>query len=113
MNMQAQAMLAANRQQQAAFDAQFASWQANSDAQHAAFRARTNAQFNSGSGYGGASAPDYSEAIRGVNTFMTSDGREVELDVSASRAYENRAGDVIGGSGGFDPGADWNEIPRA
>jgi hypothetical protein len=44
---------------------------------------------------------------------MTSDGREVELDVSASRAYENRAGDVIGGSGGFDPGADWNEIPRA
>ena len=110
MNMQTQAMLAANRQQQAAFDAQLASWQANSDAHHAAFRARTNAQFDSG--YGGTSAPDYSEAIRGVNTFMTSDGREVELDVSADRAYENQAGDVIGGSGGFDPGADWNEIPR-
>lgn len=111
MNMQTQAMLAANRQQQAAFDAQLASWRANSDAHHAAFRARTNAQFNSG--YGGTSAPDFSEAIRGVNTFMTSDGREVELDVSADRAYENQAGDVIGGSGGFDPGADWNEIPRA
>ena len=38
---------------------------------------------------------------------------EVELDVSAERAYENQAGDVIGGSGGFDPGADWTEIPRA
>ena len=111
MNAQTQAALAADRQRKAAFDAQLASWHANSDAHHAAFRAQTNAQF--GGGYGGSAAPDFSEAIRGVNTFLTSDGREVELDVSADRAYENQAGDVIGGSGGFDPGADWTEIPRA
>lgn len=110
MNMQTQAALAADRQRQAAFDAQLASWHAQSDAHHAAFRAQTNAQFG---GYGGTSAPDYSEAIRGVNTFVTTDGREVELDVSADRAYQNQAGDVIGGSGGFDPGAEWTEIPRA
>ncbi len=110
MNIQTQTALAADRQRQAAFDAQLASWHAQSDAHHAAFRAQTNAQFE---GYGGTSAPDFSEAIRGVNTFVTTDGREVELDVSADRAYQNQAGDVIGGSGGFDPGAEWTEIPRA
>ena len=111
MNAQTQAALAADRQRQAAFDAQLASWHAQSDAHHAAFRERTNAEFR-GSATGGG-VGDWSEAIRGVNTFVTSDGREVELDVSADRAYENQAGDVIGGSGGFDPGADWTEIPRA
>ena len=110
MNMQTQATLARARQMSAASSAQTEAWLRNSDAHHQAFRERTNAQFNTG---GGHSAPDYSEAIRGVNTYVTSDGREVELDVSAERAYENQAGDVIGGSGGFDPGADWTEIPRA
>ena len=110
MNMQFQAQQAAMRQVQAAADARFEAWQRQSDAHHAAFRERTNAQFND-SGYGGG-AGDWSEAIRGVNTFVTSDGREVQLDASADRAYENQAGDVIGGSGGFDPGADWNQIPR-
>lgn len=110
MNMQTQATLDRARQMSAASSAQTEAWLRNSDAHHQAFRERTNAQFNTG---GGHSAPDYSEAIRGVNTYVTSDGREVELDVSAERAYENQAGDVIGGSGGFDPGADWTEIPRA
>ena len=110
MNAQTQAALAADRQRQAAFDAQLASWHAASDAHHAAFRERTNAQFGGSSGGG---VGDFSEAIRGVNTFVTSDGREVELSVQSDRAYENQAGDVIGGSGGFDPGADWTEIPRA
>lgn len=110
MNMQTQATLAAARQASAASSAQVDAYLRQSDAHHQAFRERTNAQFNTGAG---TSSPDYSEAIRGVNTFMTSDGREVELDVSADRAYENQAGDVIGGSGGFDPGADWTEIPRA
>ena len=110
MNMQTQATLARARQMSAASTAQTEAWLRNSDAHHQAFRERTNAQFNTG---GEHSAPDYSEAIRGVNTYVTSDGREVELDVSSERAYENQAGDVIGGSGGFDPGADWTEIPRA
>ena len=109
MNMQTQATLDAARQASAAHSAMVDDYLRQSDAHHQAFRERTNAQFNTGYGSG---SPDYSEAIRGVNTFRTSDGREVELDVSADRAYENQAGDVIGGSGGFDPGADWTEIPR-
>lgn len=110
MNMQTQAALAANRQVQAAADARFESWQRQSDAHHAAFRERTNAPFSTAAG---ASVGDFSEAIRGVNTYTTSDGREVEVGVWADRAYENQAGDVIGGSGGFEPGADWTEIPRS
>ena len=104
-----QAQQAAHRQQQAAFDSYNAAWQARSDAHHQQFRASTNAQFNTGAS---SSAPDFSEAIRGVNTYTTSDGREVEVSVRADRAYENQAGDVIGTSGGFEPGADWTEIPR-
>ena len=109
-NAQFQAQQAAMRQQQAAFDSQLEQWHRNSDAHHQAFRERTNAQFNTPVGGGGS--PDFSEAIRGVNTFVRSDGTEVELDVSADVAYENQAGDVIGGSTGFDPGADWTQIPQ-
>ncbi len=108
MNMQHQAMMAANRQVQAAADARFESWQRQSDAHHAAFRERTNSQFGSSSGAG-----DWSEAIRGVNTYVTSDGREVQIDVAADRAFENQAGEVIGWSSATDPGSDWTEIPRA
>jgi hypothetical protein len=108
MNAQTQAALAADRQRQAALDARNAAWQAQSDAHHDAFRARTNAEFSQA----GTSSPDFSEAIRGVNTYVTSDDREVEPDVSAERAWERQAGDVIGTSGPHDPGADWTEIPR-
>ncbi len=108
MNAQFQAQQAAMRQVQAAHDAQMASWQAASDAHHAAFRERTNAQFNTTSG-----SERFADAMRGVNTFVTTDGRHVELSTSADRAYQNQAGDVIGGSGGFDPGANWTEIPLA
>lgn len=42
---------------------------------------------------------NYSEAIRGVNTYQTSDGRNVEVGVSADHVYENKYGDVYGVSG--------------
>lgn len=109
-----QAGQAIHRQQQAAAQAQFDSWQARSNAQHQAFRERSNAMFNNGS-YGGGSgshAPDYSEAIRGVNTYTTSDGREVEVSIHADHVWENKAGDVIGTSGTTSPGADWTELNR-
>ena len=105
-----QAQQAAHRQTQAAYDSYNRSIAAASDARHQQFRAATNAQFDMPSGGGSA---DFSEAIRGVNTYVTSDGREVELSVHADRAYENQAGDVIGTSSAFGPGADWSEIPRA
>lgn len=104
-----QAQQAAHRQVQAAFDSYNQSITDARNAQYEALRASTNAQFSDASGGGPG---DFSEAIRGVNTFVTSDGREVELSVNAERAYENQAGDVIGGSGGFDPGADWTQIPQ-
>ena len=53
---------------------------------------------------------DFSEAIRGVNTYRTTDGREVEIDVAADRAWENQAGDVIGTGGAFEPGYDFDAL---
>lgn len=42
---------------------------------------------------------NYSEAIRGVNSYVTSDGRTVEHSVSSDHVYENKYGDTIGVSG--------------
>ncbi len=42
---------------------------------------------------------NYSEAVRGVNTYYTTDGRPVEVSVTADHVYENRYGDVYGVSG--------------
>lgn len=106
------AQQAAHQQMQAAYDRQNQAWFDRSNAQHQAFRAASAAQFNTPS-HGSGGAGDFSEAIRGVNTFVTSDGREVELSVHSDVAYENKTGDVVGGSTGFDPGADWNQINRA
>lgn len=61
-------------------------------------------------------APDYtwtdgfSDAMRGVNTWARPDGTEVETSTASDRAWTNAAGDVVGGSGGFDPGAGWTEL---
>ena len=42
---------------------------------------------------------NYSEAVRGVNTYTTPSGRTVECDVRADHVYQNRYGDTIGVSG--------------
>ena len=42
---------------------------------------------------------NYSEAIRGVNTYQNSYGQNVEVGVSADHVYENKYGDVYGVSG--------------
>ena len=42
---------------------------------------------------------NYSEAIRGVNTYQTTMGQNVEVSVAADHVYENRYGDVYGVSG--------------
>ena len=104
-----QAQQAAHRQVQASYDSYNQAWQARSDAHHAAFRAATNAQFNTPAP--GAAPADYAEAIRGVNTYTTSDGREVEVSTHADHVWENQAGDVIGTSGTESPGTDWTELP--
>lgn len=103
-----QAQQAAHRQMQASFDSYNQAWKTRSDAQYQQFRTQTNAQFATDD----TASPDFSEAICGVNTYLTSDGREAEVSVQADRAYENQAGDVIGTAGSFEPGADWTEINR-
>ena len=42
---------------------------------------------------------NYSEAIRGVNTYTTTTGKPVEVSVAADHVYENKYGDVYGVSG--------------
>lgn len=41
----------------------------------------------------------FSEAIRGVDTYQTSTGKNVEVGLSADHVYENKYGDVYGVSG--------------
>ena len=105
MNANFQAMQRANAQRQAAFDAQNRAWQERSNAQFEANRARSQAAFD-------RSTPDYSEAIRGVNTYVDRYGHEHEVTVQADRAWTNASGDVIGGSNSFEPGGDWTEMTR-
>ena len=42
---------------------------------------------------------NYSEAVRGVNSYETPSGRTVECSVGADHVYQNRYGDTIGVSG--------------
>ena len=60
---------------------------------------------------------NYSEAVRGVNTYTTPTGRTVECDVTADYVYQNRYGDTIGVSGrAVDPEVaaklDWTELNK-
>lgn len=104
-----QAQFAAMRQavntQRQAFDDYQRAAQARSDAQWAADRARSG---HAASEYSWTDG--FSDAMRGVNTWVRPDGTEVETSTASDRAWTNAAGDVVGGSGGFDPGADWTEL---
>ena len=60
---------------------------------------------------------NYSEAIRGVNTYTTPSGGTVEGSVTADHVYQNRYGDTINVSGSaIDPDVaaklDWTELNR-
>ena len=53
-----------------------------------------------------------SEAIRGVNTYIKPDGKEVEVSVTADTVWINGKGQIVGGSAGFNPGAGWTKLER-
>lgn len=53
-----------------------------------------------------------SEAIRGVNTYIRPDGKEVEVPVSADTAWINEKGDIVGGTPGFNPGYGWTQMEK-
>lgn len=60
---------------------------------------------------------NYSEAVRGVNTYRTADGRGVDVEVTADHVYQNGYGDMYGVSGNA-PGQEfltrlnWTEIGK-
>lgn len=109
MQMQFATWQQMHAQQQQAFDAQLRAWQANSDAHHRAFRQRSQEQFY-GSPAGSGGAGDFSEAIRGVNTYVDKYGHEVEMDVSAETVWQNEAGDIAGFDKGVNPGYGWTQL---
>lgn len=53
-----------------------------------------------------------SEAIRGVNTYIKPDGKEVEVPVTADTAWINGKGEIVGGGPGFNPGSGWTKMER-
>ena len=60
---------------------------------------------------------NYSEAVRGVNSYAVPTGGTVEMNVAADHVYQNRYGDTIGVSGNaVDPETaarlDWTELER-
>lgn len=71
------------RQQQASFDAYNRAWFANSDRRHRAMR-RTSASQTSGMD---RIFEKYSEAVRGVDTYIRPDGTEVEYSVVNEAAF--------------------------
>ena len=69
------------------------------------------------SAYQSRMSANYSEAIRGVNSYATPSGATVECSVTADHVYQNRYGDAFGVSGNaVDPDVasrlDWTELKR-
>lgn len=96
---------AVNTQRQAIDDYQRAA-QARSDAQWTAERARSGVGADSGADW----TDRFSDAMRGVTTWVRPDGTEVETSTASDHAWADEHGNVVGGSGGFDPGAGWTEL---
>lgn len=92
---------------------------ANNYAYIDSMRERSNRQFESQrSSYNNRMAAQdrmrdaRSEAIRGVNTYIRPDGKEVEVSVSADTAWINGKGEIVGGTAGFNPGSGWTKMER-
>lgn len=103
MNRQFQTWQQLNAAQQAAYDANNKAWWDRTNAADAARRSN----YSSGSG-----ADKFSEAMRGVNTYIRPDGTEVEVSVDYDRAYTNASNDTLGSKSAFEPGGNWTEMHR-
>jgi hypothetical protein len=106
MNRDFQTWQQIHASQQAAFDSYNQSWWNNSNAAHAARRSAGQSRMESGMFDG------FSEATRGVNTYVRPDGTEVEVSVTYDRAYTNYSGDVLGSRSAFEPGGNWTEMKK-
>ncbi len=107
MNRQFQTWQQINRDRQAAFDRANQAWWDRSNSHHAQVMASSHQ-----SSYGSSSADKFSEAIRGVNTYIREDGTETEVSVAYDRAYSNGLGDTLGSNSAFEPGGNWTEMQR-
>ncbi|NLM15487.1 MAG: hypothetical protein GX218_06470 [Clostridiaceae bacterium] len=108
MNRQFQTWQQIHATQQAAFDSYNRAWWNRTNASDAARRSAYQSRMAAES----RMSDSYSEAVRGVNTYMRPDGTEVEVSVAYDRAYTNYSGDTLGSRSAFEPGGDWTEMNR-
>lgn len=98
----------ATRQFQQASAARNAAWSQNYNTsferQRSAYQNRMDAQDRM--------RDKFSEATRGVNTYIRPDGSEVEVSVSADSAWINGKGQITYGSAGYDPGEGWTRMEK-
>ncbi|NLL92243.1 MAG: hypothetical protein GX222_07535 [Ruminococcaceae bacterium] len=108
MNRQFQTWQQMHATQQAAFDSYNRAWWNRTNASDAARRSAYQSRMAAES----RMSDSYSEAVRGVNTYLRPDGTEVEVSVAYDRAYTNYSGDTMGSKSAFEPGGDWTEMLR-
>ena len=94
----------ANATLQSAYDSYNQAWWDRSNSHHASVMSSSTSSYSS--------ADKFSEAIRGVNTYVREDGSEVEVDVKYDRAYTNNLNDTLGSNSYFEPGGNWTEMER-
>ncbi len=108
MNQQFQSWQQLHASQQAAFDSYNQAWWNRTNATDAARRSAYQSKLASEN----RMSDSYSEAIRGVNTYLRPDGTEVEVSVAYNRAYTDNSGDTLGSSSAFEPIGSWTEMNR-
>ena len=108
MNRQFQSWQQIHATQQAAFDSYNQAWWNRTNASDAARRSAYQPKMAAESRRSGR----YSEAVRGVNTYVRPDGSEVEVSVAYDRAYTNNSGDTLGSNSAFEPGGNWTEMNK-
>lgn len=108
MNRQFQSWQQVHATQQAAFDSYNRAWWSRTNSTDAARRSAYQSKIAAENRMSGR----YSEAVRGVNTYIRPDGTEVEVSVACQRAYTNSAGDTLGSKSAFEPGGSWTEMNK-
>ncbi|HHW93357.1 MAG TPA: hypothetical protein GX734_02540 [Clostridiaceae bacterium] len=108
MNRQFQTWQQIHATQQAAFDSYNRAWWNRTNASDAARRSAYHSKMAAEN----RMSDSYSEAVRGVNTYVRPDGTEVEVSVAYDRAYTNYFGDTLGSKSAFEPSGDWTEMNR-
>lgn len=108
MNQQFAAQQQAQRTREAAFDSYNKAWWDRTQASDATRRSSYQSQMAAQD----RMSDNFSEAIRGVNTYVRPDGSEVEVSVAYDHAYSNYSNDTYATNSSFEPGGNWQEMQR-